>query len=363
MLSSSYSHPLPTAEHPPRGGVGTTISAVPHDVVRSHIIPCLDGASVAALSSASVELHSLCTDEHIWRDKCIATWRSFLDPRVQRVISTLPSGHRSFFSDSYTHLGLRRGLVDLPPSVATKELISAVDIYYKGEVIFSKVQETETVSGWFLCSPFRVDLLDPKESVSTRIPYNDQWDEETWVRNAEENLSLSWILIDPTRKRAANVSSRRPVSVHRHWLTGEVHVRFSTVLAGNRKRKSSSSSELVEFATEMVMAPEASAVEVREVSLVAEDMEGKNLGGEGSLVILTAAMGGGRRRGGGEERYRELEQRKREAREEKGRRRSSKAVDTAACVVAGGAAVVVSFWLCLYLCIRQKLVVIVNKLK
>uniref|UniRef100_A0A2N9HTV9 Uncharacterized protein n=1 Tax=Fagus sylvatica TaxID=28930 RepID=A0A2N9HTV9_FAGSY len=44
------------------------------------------------------------------------------------------------------------------------ELISAVDVRYKDELIFSKVQETEAETGWFLCSPFRVDLLGQKES-------------------------------------------------------------------------------------------------------------------------------------------------------------------------------------------------------
>jgi len=34
-----------------------------------------------------------------------------------------------------------------------------------GWLIFSKVQESETETAWFLFSPFRVELLDEKESV------------------------------------------------------------------------------------------------------------------------------------------------------------------------------------------------------
>jgi hypothetical protein len=36
---------------------------------------------------------------------------------------------------------------------------------YWVRLIFSKVQEFETETAWFLFSPFRVELLDEKESV------------------------------------------------------------------------------------------------------------------------------------------------------------------------------------------------------
>jgi hypothetical protein len=39
----------------------------------------------------------------------------------------------------------------------------------KHELIFSKVQESETETAWFFSSPFQVDLLDEKESVRTPI--------------------------------------------------------------------------------------------------------------------------------------------------------------------------------------------------
>lgn len=258
-------------------------------------------------------------------------------------------------------------MINLPPSVDTTELISAVDIFYKDEVIFSKVHVTETVSGWFLCSPMRLDLVEPKELISTRVSLVNQWEDDTWKSDLEENLSLSWILIDPTRKRAVDVSTRRPVSVECHWLTGEVHVKFSTILVvGDKKRLE----QQVEFTVTVVLAAfsrreeETAVMQIRELSLVAEDMDGKNLGGQASLIILAAAMGMKRRfRAGGEEegkeKYREFMERKTVKSDMKWRREKETAMETAVCWIA---VVLLGFLLCFYLFIHKNMVVIMKKL-
>uniref|UniRef100_A0A2N9J0B2 RNase H type-1 domain-containing protein n=1 Tax=Fagus sylvatica TaxID=28930 RepID=A0A2N9J0B2_FAGSY len=64
------------------------------------------------------------------------------------------------------------------------ELISAIDVRYKDELIFSKVQETEAETGWFLCSPFRVDLLGQKESIQT--PIRHVAENKAWLKHLEE---------------------------------------------------------------------------------------------------------------------------------------------------------------------------------
>lgn len=355
MLSS-------TAEQTSRGG-SREINAVSSDVLRCHILTRLDGASLAAVSCTCSHLHSFCSEESLWREKCAVTWPSTSDTRVQSIISTFPAGYRSFFSDSFPFLA-HGGEIDLPPPVDTTELISAVDIFYKDEVIFSKVHVTETVSGWFLCSPMRIDLVQPKELISTRVSLTDQWEGDTWKNDLEENLSLSWLLIDPTRKRAADISTRKPVSVQRHWLTGEVHVRFSTIFVVRE--------EQVEFTVTVVLAAfnrreeETAALQIREVSLVAEDMDGMNLGGRGSLVILAAAMGEKRRRwrAGGEEegkkKYREFMNMKTVKKETKSRPPEKETtMETAACLVA---VVLLGFLLCFYLVIHKNMVAIMKKL-
>ncbi|CAA7041422.1 unnamed protein product [Microthlaspi erraticum] len=359
MLSSSSSSS--TTEQVSLSGINTVTS----DVLQSQIFTRLDGVSLAALSCTCSDLHSCCSEESLWKEKCSATWPSTSDTRVQSIISTFPAGHRSFFSDSSPFLS-HVGEIDLSPSVDTTELISAVDIRYKDEVVFSRVQVTETISGWFLCSPFRFDLIEPKELISTGVSLTNQWEHDMWRNDLEENLSLSWIVIDPTRKRAADVSTGKPVSVHRHWLTGEVHLKFSTiVVVGDKKR-----SEEVEFTVTVVLAAfsrseeETAAMQIREVSLVAEDMEGINLGGKGSLVILTAAMGEKRRRRAGreeegEEKYREFMDKKTAKEEMKLRRKKETVMETAACFVA---VVLLGFLLCVYLLIHKNMVAIMKKL-
>ncbi|CAD5324842.1 unnamed protein product [Arabidopsis thaliana] len=336
MLSSSSSS---TVEQPSRSG-SPGINAVSSDVLRSNILTRLDGSSLAALSCTCSNLNSFCSDESLWRQQCSATWPSTLDTRIQSIISTFPGGHRTFFSDSFPFLE-HDVVINLPPSFDTSELISAVDIFYKDDVIFSRVHVTETVSGWFLCSPMRVDLVEPKELIPTRVLVTNQCKDDTWKSDLEENLSLSWILIDPTCKRAADVSTRKPVSVQRHWLTGEVHVKFSSIFVVGKKKRS----EQVEFTVTVVLAAfnrregETAVMQIREVSLVGEDKDGRNLGGKGSLEILVAAMGMKRRfRAGGEEegkeKYIEYMERKTAKAEMKWRRGKETAMETAACWIA-----------------------------
>lgn len=100
-------------------------------------------------------------------------------------------------------------------------------------------------------------------------------------------------------------------------MSGEVQVRFATVLPGYQK------GELVQC--EIVVTcggSEGGEMQVREVSLEMEDMDGMHLNGKDSLVILERAFRGKRGKGmkRGEEgmrRHREYAERKRERRERK----------------------------------------------
>ncbi|KAL4301877.1 hypothetical protein GQ457_10G007540 [Hibiscus cannabinus] len=323
-------------------GGDASISALHPDVFQSHILARLDGPSLASLACVSSQLHALSTEEHLWRNICSSTWPSVEHPRVQETISTFPSGHRSFFFDSFPFpVPVPRPLkLDVNSSALPTELILAVDVYYRDEVIYSKVEEIETSSSWFLCSPFRVDLLDPKDSVSTPVKYFGGSEDETLLKHKEENLSLSWIVIDPTRKRAVNMSSRRVVSLQRHWLTGDVQVRFGTVVPGDERR--GSAQEWVECGVVVTCCgKEGGEMQVREVSMVMEDMEGKGLNGRESLVILGGAMGEGRRNGNeGKEKYEEFQERKRERKEEK--QRKERVLDLV-CITIGVAGFL-TFW-------------------
>ncbi|XP_028788618.1 F-box protein At3g44326-like [Neltuma alba] len=200
------------------------------DLFHAHILSRLDGPSLASASSASSLFRRLCLHDSLWRQICTATWPSLRDPSLRSVISDFPAGHRSLFLDSFPTLHRYSRPDHLDPSFTpTKEWISAVDIYYHDRPIFSKFHRTQTHTGWFECSPLWIDLLGAKESVPTPLKYASK--DEDWMKHLEENLSLSWILIDTSRNRAANLSSRRPVSAQRHWLTGELELVYAVVIA------------------------------------------------------------------------------------------------------------------------------------
>lgn len=295
---------------------GTTgVSALHPDIFETHILTRLDGPSLASASCASAAVNDVSAREYLWSNICHSTWPSTSAPRVSDILSNFPDGGpRSFFSQSFplpcSSTTLPNSNCPLLPS--TTELISAVDIYYRNELIFTKVEETETVTGWFRCSPFRIDLLDPKDVVPTQIQHPNGDESCTAMM---DDIRLSWILIDPSARRAVNLSSHKPVSVQRHWLSGEIQVRFASILA--------SSWACVQCGIVVNCGgTEGGETQVREVSLEVEDMDGKHLNGRDSLVILQRAMEGKRGSGVNREeearrRYKEFLMMRKEKRERK----------------------------------------------
>lgn len=230
-------------------------------------------------------------------------------------------------------------------SSSPPELISAVDIHYQNKAIFSSVEETETTSSWFQSSPFRIDMVDPKEVISTPIKHPN--DDDTCT-DLIEHMTLSWILIDPIGRRSINLSSFKSVSVQRHWLTGEVQVRFTSILTVDQKRGHVQCEIVV-----TCVGSEVGELQVKEVSLEVEDMDETHLNGMESLVILQKVLegkrGNGTKRGEiGRKRYKEFLEMRRERKEKKLRREG--ALDSIC--VAFGISIFVAFW-CFLFCLSR----------
>ncbi|KAG2285497.1 hypothetical protein Bca52824_045101 [Brassica carinata] len=241
------------------------ISTVHHDIIESHILTRLDGPTLASFSCASSHLHELASNELLWSKLRRSTWPS--------TAAFSDDGSRLFFSDAYSVLDAAGSVSD--PHRPFPELISAVDVHYRGKLILSRVVKTET----------------------------------TTDRELDQELALSWIVIDPVGKRAANLSSHRPVSVRRNWLSGGVEAKFATVVGS------------VECVITVVTCGEEE-MHVKEVSLRVEKMEGTHLNGEDSLVILRSVMEGKRGNGSRREmeskrRHEEFMEKKREVKEKK----------------------------------------------
>ncbi|KAI3823350.1 hypothetical protein L1987_04785 [Smallanthus sonchifolius] len=318
---------IATASPPHASG----ISSLHTDILESHILTRLDGQTLASASCATAALHSMSETNHrLWSDVCHSTWPSTSGELVNGIISTFSgNGPREFFSQAFPLPSPDPTALTPPSSPPQRQkllnpsscgLISAVDVYHRNKLIFTKTEETETVSGWFRCSPFRIDLLDRKDVVPTEIPHPDG---VATCTDLIDDMTLSWILFDPVSKLAINLSSHRPVSVQRHWLSGEVQVHFASILAGGNHKRSSSAMALVQC--EIVVncgRSEGGEVQVRELSMKLEDMDGKHLNGRDSLVILQRTMEGKRGNGVKREkearnRYKKFEEMKRERRERK----------------------------------------------
>lgn len=126
--------------------------------------------------------------------------------------------------------------------------------------------------------PLWIELFNRKETAPTPVKFDNFNDD--FLSHLEQSMKLSWIIIEPTRKRAVNLSSLKPVSVQRHYLADEVQLIYVTVLPGSGWV---GSSEFVECRIEVTCRGE---VHVREVSMHMQDMDGVLLSGEDSLVFL-----------------------------------------------------------------------------
>ncbi|KAK1354556.1 F-box domain containing protein [Heracleum sosnowskyi] len=277
----------------------TKITDLHPEIIFTHILPRIDHSSLGSLALASKQVHALCNHESIWTSICNSKWQSTKHLFLQNAISSFPGGHRSFFYDSYPILefgnkcswynGHDTTLLQRP-----ELLISAVDIQYKNKNIYSKVDVINTSTKSFASSSFKVEALNLKEFV--RLPVKCEEEEDIHLSALKENLKLSWISIDPTQKRAANISSQLPVTVRPHWIDGDIEVKYVIVMPGDSS--AGMSSELVEIRIIVMLewGEEKTHLKLRNVSLQVHDMEGICLQGGESLRILQKAIQCGTRK-------------------------------------------------------------------
>ncbi|KVI06840.1 F-box protein At2g27310-like [Cynara cardunculus var. scolymus] len=278
----------------------TTLHDIHPHIIQTHILPRLDGPSLSTVAAASSFLQALCSDDHLWAHVSNATWPSITHPRVQRLISTFPAGYRSFFDDSFpvlvTHRNRRRTWSKSKPDCylhlssrhpCPSELISAVDIRYKDNVIFSRVEFTNTTND-FLSPAFRIELNNKQEnfqSINLKVDELAGADQET-LSHLKESVTLNWILIDPTLKRAGNLSSIKAVSARQDWMTNETLLRYVTVLPGREPN------EVVQCRIQVVLGAGEGGVglHVKEVTLKLQDLDCSCLNGRDFLVITQGVL-------------------------------------------------------------------------
>lgn len=70
-----------------------------------------------------------------------------------------------------------------------------------------------------------IEISDLKELAAAPLNLGDG----ACLERAEEHLRLSWILIDPVKRRAINFSSQKAVESRRHSLTEDIQLRYASV--------------------------------------------------------------------------------------------------------------------------------------
>ncbi|KAG9149097.1 hypothetical protein Leryth_010691 [Lithospermum erythrorhizon] len=257
----------------------TEITSIHEEIIKSHILNKLDGKSLASTSCVSTEFKSLSNGEILWKNICSNHFPSSLNPLVQTNITN----HRLFFSE------VSSAVQHLPLSHPTKcpkikNLVSAVDIFYEDEVVFSRVINTESCSSWFSCSPFKIDILEPEEVFSTNVKITG--DDQMCMDALEKGMKLSWIMIDGDSKKALNVSSLYPVSVRRQsLLSGEIQIKITYAMIVPDNRYNDDGEALVQCGV-VVSCREGEEMQVKELSLIVEDSEGLILDGNEGLEIV-----------------------------------------------------------------------------
>ncbi|XP_074289405.1 putative F-box protein At2g36090 [Silene latifolia] len=273
-------------------GETSVISAVHRDIIERNVLTRLDGLSLAALSCTSSYFYMLSSEDSLWRKICNSAWPSVNHPHVHRLISAVPNGHRRFFSDSFPLLTPLKQVRNPNCPTLPSEIISAVDIWYQDKLIFSRVLESETKSGEFLRSPFRVNLLDPKKiHPVTRVKKGRDGDTWLTISELEENLILSWIIFDPVTQKSANFSSISPISSEKkHWNPGEYDIEYATILVCER----------VGYVECKVVVTcrglDHGELQVKEACLQVKDMDENYLNGKESLRCLVNAIEFGKRK-------------------------------------------------------------------
>jgi len=257
-------------------GTSCIFSRLDSDIINSHILPRLnDGKDLTAFSSVSSYLrHLICNNNNqdLWRNICTSKWPSLMDPIVNDVISTFPGGYRSFFSDAFPSLHHHTNSHCSYPH--PPDLIHAIDMYIDGEPLFSRIRvESFNRENWppyYLSDTFDVTFYEywkVKPLGHIHIPVNASWSEYL-----KENLKLSWIVIDPTQKRAANLFryTCKPLSAALRQVYNVYHeVVYGTVMAGESQVRSEMVNCLVKV---MCFSNDGDGLDVMRVMVEMEDM-------------------------------------------------------------------------------------------
>ncbi|KAJ1433054.1 F-box-like domain superfamily [Sesbania bispinosa] len=295
----------------------------------------LDGVTLANAACACGAFCSISKEESLWENVCSSMWPSTNREDVKSLISSI-SGFRKFYADCFplivnkevaeyqqnSHLEYPDswteaeyyGDMNEAESISPSDFVSIVDISFKEKPICSKVlwgipNADNGNDGWFYNCPFQMDILTHADraddndgvvnlSVSDGLPpitslERERKDGKLW-RELRDGLQLSWIIVNRKVKQAANLASWSPLGGQRHWPTEKDFViRFGSVLPAKDILPCQVVQCILVMKFRVVHTEEdgvQTTLELTELSMQLEDMEGAHVNGRNSLHILKEAL-------------------------------------------------------------------------
>ncbi|XP_040987778.1 probable F-box protein At2g36090 [Juglans microcarpa x Juglans regia] len=277
--------------------------------VLGDIMARFDGLTMAAATCACSGLRDAARDQRLWRQLT------------------------SYFLCN--HWWLRQ--------VSASQFASLADIFYKKDCVFSKVMDgipqamdanydegsectpnvsTDDCRRWYSNCPFKLELLSLENDEGTdfdgELGYADNEDvDQDLGHNAndeerrgflamavaengnlrhdhskelEENLRLSWVLLDKKNGTTVNLSSWKPLLVQRSWpFNGDYVLHFGSIIP---VEESLLHHKLAKCKIVIRCKPTESGGRPnwREISMQIEDITGASVGGSKSLVVLNHAL-------------------------------------------------------------------------
>jgi hypothetical protein len=301
----------------------------------------VDPVTLATASCVSSDFRSMASNEALWEKLSAKRWPSAKDDDVKSILSSV-GGFKKMYAECYPLIVNRAQPVlreeddfvsedcdlwweddddldeqeasDLAPS----NLISIVDVVYKGKSVFSRTVEgipgADDFLGWFSNCPFRIDLLKTPEEEDERwdsyenlnvvqieedLPSitsveKERKDGKFW-KALWDNMRVSWILINKKTKQMANLTSWKPLGGLRHWPCDEDYlIRFGSILPANRDSLCSAVQCNIVMKCRFANVGEGdklkTTLRLTELSMQLEDMGGAHVNGKDSLAILHRAL-------------------------------------------------------------------------
>ncbi|PKI38501.1 probable F-box protein At2g36090 [Punica granatum] len=283
----------------------------------------LDGPTVASISCTCSGLRDTTLDQELWRRACHSIWPSTSLPGTDSLITDF----KRFYGESYSLIfyrkkpdwskeaaeAMRNTVAEIGPW-KFQDFTSLVDVYYKRRCILSRASvpvtetgeishedktgrardsATHTQNTWFTNCPFQWDILEFPQSDNTINGYTDSDAEHHRNRRTklEENLRLSWVLLNKKTGKSVNLSSREPIFSQRSWgYHGRDYiVHFGCIIPVDRSLFPQGIVKCT-IAVSCSFKDGGQAPVLEEISLHIEDTTGKHLNGKESLIVLNRAL-------------------------------------------------------------------------